>query len=301
MDSCPEKQLMMKDDSECLRDSFCDVGRLEESGEEFNLNDDLSVYDLESSAVTEVQGWDDDIPVAMAVLSEPLIEPSSLHNRVRLGSASMVECGLAYTRAKFLFARVLKPEGQTIGLILKDTEGGVIISRIHAHGAFAKSNIRAGDHIVSVNGKPCSKVNAEKVARYIAKSSDTVALVVHNKMGDPDMVSTYIQKRSFDEKAGITLRRKRGATYISCLEDKGLFVGTLVTPGQRCMFLNEISCDSLPLRTAANLIRSTTEHVTLVTRPRCETAMVLSCESDKCAFWKNLALGRMGAAKHILL
>jgi hypothetical protein len=238
-----------------------------------------------SSSSTNAYVDDEDVPTAYAELSEPLLqspETSNLHNyTLHIATADAQPVG--YNRPEFIFAKILKPSvNASCGLFLKCTsKGAVIISRISEKGLFSKSNVRPGDRVISVNGISC--LTAHKVAALIHAAPTFVSIVLHNRDGDPRLVSTSIPKPTRGTKVGVTLKNYRGAIHVGRVNIAGLFAESLLTPGQRCITINDVNCSLLRATDAANVVANAEDIVTIVSEPRQEWGMVLSCcDNEQC-------------------
>lgn len=247
-------------------------------------------------------------------LTEPLLATEaypvhSWENNVALQAnhASMCEArSPSRTRPEFLYAKVLKPTRETtVGVFLKNRQDGVYISRLSPSGLMARSNLQPGDRVLAINGVSCICSTAHKVAELIKKAEHSVSIMVYNKHGDPNLVSSCIEKPNPNTRVGVALRKSRGALVISQVHTDGLFVESLLVPGHRCIEINGVRCDILPPADAANHIGQSAQYVTIISRPPQEFAMVLasSCENHR-GWWKNtaiafgLAAGALGMAQY---
>jgi len=223
---------------------------------------------------------------------EPLIltEARLIHLFDRSSSvlnASHVETGVAYTRPEFIYAKVIKPRPDAkVGLFFKTREGATYISRIVENSLFSRTDLQPGDRVISINNKDCLKFKAKRVIELIQKSVDTVSICVRNKQGDPHIVSNTVQKVSADSKIGVALKSKRGALFVSRVLNERPFAHTLLMPGHRCLMINNISCENMSSHEAVNVIANSPDCVTIVSRPRDNFAMVLSCKKQR-KWWKQ--------------
>jgi hypothetical protein len=268
----------------------------------FDNDNGAPVYDVEESGAciynyngccTSANDTNENVPSAYAELSEPLLqspETSLMHNyTLHIATADAQPVG--YNRPEFIFAKVIKPSiDASCGLFLKGSEGRVYISRISEKGLFSKSNVRPGDRVISVNGISCR--SAQKFATLIHAAPTFVSIVLHNRGGDPRLVSTSIPKPTRDTKVGFTLRNYRGAIHVGRVDTTGLFSGSLLTPGQRCITINDVNCSLLRATDAAKVVANAENIVTIVSEPRQEWAMVLSCgnEQQKRSWWRRGAI-----------
>lgn len=256
----------------------------------FDNDNRAPFYDVEESRAhlynctgsSTASANDDDVPTAYAELSEPLLqspEASLMHNyTLHLATADAQPVG--YNRPEFVFAKVIKPTvNASCGLFLKCSKGIVTISRISEKGLFSKSNVRPGDRVISVNGISC--LTAHKVAALIHAAPTFVSIVLHNREGDPRLVSTSIPKPTRGTKVGVTLKNYRGAIHVVRVDTAGLFAGSLLTPGQRCITINDVNCSLLRATNAVDVVANAEDIVTIVSEPRQEWGMVLSCGNER--------------------
>jgi predicted metalloprotease with PDZ domain len=260
----------------------------------FENDNRAPLYDVEAtgahaynySGSSTANANDEDVPTAYAELSEPLLqspEASLMHNyTLHIATADAQPVG--YNRPEFIFAKVIKPSiHASCGLFLKCSKGTVIISRISEKGLFSKSNLRPGDRVISVNGISCR--TAVKFAALIHAAPTFVAIVLHNREGDPRLVSTSIPKPTRGTKVGVSLKNYRGAIHVGRVDTSGLFAESLLTPGQRCITINDVNCSLLRATDAANVVANAEDIVTIVSEPRQEWAMVLSCGNEQQKSW----------------
>jgi hypothetical protein len=277
------------------------------------LHSDVSPFDNDGSAPlydveeTNFGGSCDsedhmNIPQAYAALSEPLLgqqgPESSLLNNYTLHIATADAQPVGYSRPEFIFAKVIKPSiDSSCGLFLKCIEGRVVITRISEKGLFSKANLRPGDRVISVNGVSCLTAGSKKVASLIGAAPTFCSIAVHNRHGDPRLVSTSIPKPKPTTKVGVTLKNYRGAIHVGRVGTNGLFAGSLLTPGHRCITINDVNCSLLRATDAAQVISNATDIVTIVSEPRQEWAMVLSsCEETRGHWWRRSAIAATGLA-----
>jgi hypothetical protein len=266
----------------------------------FDNDNRAPLYDVEESGAhaynysgsCRANADDEDVPTAYAELSEPLLqspETSLMHNyTLHIATADAQPVG--YNRPEFIFAKIIKPSiSASCGLFLKCSKGAVIISRISEKGLFSKSNVRPGDRVISVNGIFC--LTAHKVAALIHAAPTFVSIVLHNREGDPRLVSTSIPKPTRGTKVGVTLKNYRGAIHAGRVNTAGLFAESLLTSGQRCITINDVNCSLLRATDAANVVANAEDIVTIVSEPRQEWAMVLSCGNEqqkhKRSWWRR--------------
>lgn len=255
------------------------------------------IYDVEATSMSchDDSTESSDMPQAYAALTEPLLR-SFCEQPLHTSSTQAVAQPVGYCRPEFLFAKVIKPTVESsCGLFLKNCQGGkVVVSRVSETGLFCKSNIMPGDRVISVNGVSCLALKARQVASLI-HAAVHVSIAVHNKEGDPGLVSTSIPKPTPQSKVGFTLKNYRGAIHICRIDTKGLFAGTFLTPGHRCITINDVNCSTLRATSAAQVVADASDIVTIVSEPRQEWAMVLSCDAHR-TWWNRMAIGSGVAA-----
>jgi predicted metalloprotease with PDZ domain len=261
-------------------------------------NHQATVYDVESPSFGS-QCDECNVPHAYAALTEPLLqspETQPLHNYT-LHIATATAQPVGYSRPEFLFAKVIKPSKESsCGLFLKNRDGKVVVNRIAETGLFSKSSFRPGDRVISVNGFSCLTATAQKVAKLI-HSAVVVSIGVHNKEGDPNLVSNSIPKPTPDAKVGVTLKSYQGAIHVGRVDTDGLFVGTLLTPGHRCISINDVHCSTLTAAEAVQVVANARDIVTIVSEPQQYWATVLSCDAaNTSSRWNRMAVGSGVAA-----
>ena len=208
---------------------------------------------------------------------------------------------LGFTRPEYLFAKAFKASPDaSMGLFLVMRNKALTISRIKADGPFAKSNLRAGDRVVSINGVSCLRVRSTRIAAKLIKAAkSTVSITVRNKGGNPNIVSSCVQKPNPDCRVGITFQRKRGALQLSRVDTDGLLGNSLIVPGHKCLMINGHVTLNATSYDGANIIRDAPDYVTIVSRPDEATAMVLASEKMlwrlRAAVGVGLAAGALGA------
>jgi hypothetical protein len=215
---------------------------------------------------------------------------------------------IGYTRPEFLHARAFKPNKDTpVGVFLAGRSGAIFISRISRDGLFAKSNLRSGDRVMSVNNVSCLHGGVTQVAELIKSAETSISFTVHNKGGDPNLVSSSVQKRSQKRMVGIGFRHKQGALLISRVNANGLFGDSLLVPGHRCIMINGNESPNIPSRVAAGLVADARDFVTIVCRRNESSALVLACEACKTpkvwysrvALFFGVAAGVLGATNSL--
>lgn len=211
-------------------------------------------------------------------------------------------------RPEYIFVKISKNQNvESLGLFLRKYRygdgigyggvcgSGVYISKIQPTSPLAKTPLRAGDQILSINGVSCCttpregtgpkhsssrKIRVQDVVNLIKRApKGMLSIVVRNAKGDPNLVSSTVQKPKDTAKVGLALRNKQGSVVISRVHSDGLFGGSLLVEGHRCIQVNRTRCDTALIRSidAANLIAEASDFVTVISRPRdAHSAMVLS-------------------------
>lgn len=249
------------------------------------------VLDLFASSASDLtspllQGEARAVPVETAAGGDPCYEADQI----------------AYTRPEYLSARAFKPTPDSpIGVFLVNRQDAVYISRIARDGLFGKSNLKAGDRLISVNGVSCLHAPAKAVAQLIGAAESSVSLTVRDKDGNPNIVSSSVQKLSLNRMTGIGFKNRRGALYLTRVDTYGLFGDSLVMPGHRCLMVNQCLTPNTPSREAAKIVAEARDFVTIVSRPDASSAMVLACEYNRmwysgAALAFGVAAGALGAA-----
>jgi hypothetical protein len=273
-----------------------------------DIIDDTCHSDSEEDEYVRMMGvLETDVTYATSDLATPLLESEA--RAIPLDTPGGSVCydtnQIGYTRPEFLHARAFKPNKDTpIGVFLAGRRGAIYISRISRDGLFAKSNLRSGDRVMSVNNVSCLHGGATQVAELIKSAETSVSFTVHNKGGNPSLVSSSVQKPSPTRMVGIGFRQKQGALHISRVNTNGLFGDSLLVPGHRCIMINGNESPNTPSRVAAGLVADAREFVTIVCRRHESLALVIACESCKTpkvwysrvALCFGVAAGVLGAA-----
>jgi hypothetical protein len=232
----------------------------------------------------------------------PVITENCVHHQWNNNTVFDVEVQaalpLGHNRPEFICVRVTKPTpNSSVGIFLRQKDGAVRITRTAPDGLLGKSVLQPGDRIVSVNGICCLRSTSKRVVDLIAQANDVLSLVVHDKEGDPSLVMTSILKPTRNALIGVWLKQYRGALKCSRIKPGGLFDfdGSLLSSGHRIMEINGTRCDTVRTEDAAKLIADSPDYVTVVSRPRDECAMVLSCDSHV-RHWRNAAIACSVAA-----
>lgn len=237
-------------------------------------------------------------------LSVPLLEcevralplSSPVDVNAHLGTSSFSQ-----SRPAFLFCRVWKPHTDTnAGIFLRRRGEAVYISRIAPDSLFGKSNIRAGDRILSVNGSSCLNRTAKKVRQLIRDAPTAVSLIVHNEGGNTNIVSNAAQKYCNKRKVGLYFKNRGGALSISGIDPSGLFADSLLTSGQRCLQVNDSPTPNMRSTAAGRIIADAKDFVTILSSPDETAAMVIACETQRkfmgaVAVSLGVAIGTLGA------
>jgi hypothetical protein len=225
-------------------------------------------------------------------------------------SPHLVETGEAmpvgHLRPEFIFVRVLRDTpASPLGVTLRHRADHVCVTRVRKGGLLWRDGsgggrpfVRPGDRVLAVNGVSCIRSSAAKVAKLVRNAKAEVSLVLWNKDGDPNLVSCTVQKPSSDSKVGVCVKNDHGAVRVSRVRPDGLFAGSLLLPGHRCIQINGVRTDGFRSRDAASMISLCSDYVTIVSRPRQECAMVLSCEvRGNTADWLRSVCGRMAPVR----
>lgn len=254
--------------------------------------DDFSGVELGLDHVVETDLGTPLLLDSSEVRAVPLSSPVDLH----LGTSSFSQ-----SRPAFLFCRVWKPHADAnAGIFLRRRGEAVYISRIADDGLFTKSNIRAGDRILSVNGSSCLNCNAQEVRQLIRDAPTAVSLIVHNEGGNPNLVSNAAQKHCTRRKVGLYFKNRRGALSISGIDPSGLFADSLLTSGERCLQVNDIPTPNMRSVAAGRIIADAKDFVTILSSPDATAAMVIACETRRkfmgaVAVSLGIAIGTLGA------
>jgi len=236
-------------------------------------------------------------PVGNGVVADALASPGGDNNYNCSPHAAVLDTfveavPLDHMRPEFLFVSIRKPEDGTIGLYLKGKQGSIRVSRIDPRGALGGAPVRPGDHVIAVNGQTCdSETTPSDVAAVVQSSVGTISFLVRNPKGHPNLFSSTVWKPTPDSKIGVAMKDVRGALVVSKVHEDGLFAGSLLESGHRCIEINGCHCnEALEALDAKAVIDYSPDLVTIISRPRgIGQALVLSCE-PKSGWWRNVAI-----------
>lgn len=204
-----------------------------------------------------------------------------------------------FSRPEYLYARAFKPKADSpVGIFMSGRKGRVRITKIDRNGIFGRSNLRPGDQIMSVNGVSSRRLTANQVALQIKNAKRHVSLTVRNENGNPNVVSSCVQKPTAAHLVGLGFKNRMGALHISRVDAKGLFGDSLIMKGHRCVMINGIPSPNTPSQDAASWVKSSKDFVTIISRPNPSSAMVLACETDR--VWLTRAAVSMAVAAGIV-
>ena len=218
------------------------------------------------------------IPVVSA---KPLDQPPSYpavitpdvasHSFIERGACEIQETpqSSSFTRPEFIFASALLEEGisvENLGITLqRRRKTGTEIGGLSPDSPFVGSNLRPGDHIIAINNWCCARYTLDRVQELIRASKETLSICVHNKHGDPALVSSSIMKPHPASRVGITLKRRYNVIRIKLMSESSLFGNTLLTQRQRLVSINGVACGrGQTARSASDLIGAASKRVTIV-------------------------------------
>lgn len=188
-------------------------------------------------------------------------------------------------RAEFISATVIKETEDTpIGMGLVSEDGEVLISSIQPETLIAKTPFRVGDRLLSVNNKRCYILDSQEVDEYIANLVGNVTLVVHNGGGDPNMVESMVF-RPRNRQCGLGLKSSgRRRLRISSIDEKGLFVDSLLTVGDPILSINGENCQTCDAHRAKEIMDQAPgdqeySYITVKARTLLETGIVVAAFS----------------------
>jgi predicted metalloprotease with PDZ domain len=205
-------------------------------------------------------------------------------------------------RAEFLYASAFLPSNGEAGIRFEErTNFGVAIKDFDDFSPLRGSGIRPGDHVIAINCISCAEIkDLSFIQKLISSSKSTISICVHNKHGNPHLVSSSVQKPTASSKVGITMKTKRGTVYINQVYKDGLFAQSLLMPGHRLFAINGNSC-IMDAEAVAQIIASSNERVTIVSKPQMycrqeESYAVTLALCEHKTWWKNVLFGAGVAA-----
>jgi C-terminal processing protease CtpA/Prc len=155
--------------------------------------------------------------------------------------------------------RVIKErKDQLIGLrVIRSFQHRIVISAVRETGLFGSSDLRIGQYIVSINGKPCPS-SKEETTRLIMSIVGPLEIVAADSVG-------IAEKPAEDTKVGISLGLRNGYMAIVELSPMGLLKSPTsnLREAQRVVTINGQRCPD-KLHDAITLIRKCVGKLTIV-------------------------------------
>lgn len=245
----------------------------------------------------------------------PIVSATTLHQPhlcpIVDGSIAAVGCSLSvstlpeasdnqhtrlpsFVRPEFIFASALL-EGTSVddlGIALQSRpKRGTVLAGFSQDSPFLGSNLQPGDHVVAINNLCCANYSLDRVQDLIGASTTKLSICVHNRNGDPTLVSSSVMKTHPTSKVGIALKRRGDVIRIKLLTENSLFDDTLVTTRQRLVSINGLPCDGgQTAHSASAIIGAASHRVTIVSEIE-ESCAVTIALYERTAWWRQVAIG----------
>ncbi|CAB9496415.1 unknown protein [Seminavis robusta] len=239
-----------------------------------HTEDDLPVIELSS----EYSANGEDIQKVQEGVQAQLC-PTAIAVAELVTTARDIESGwLARSaRAEFISATFVKPDAST-GLGFNLCKKKPRIASIRDGGQASSSPLRVGDRLISINKKLCSSMGSASIRKLVQSLTGPIEIVVHNKGGSPVFVESMVTKSHKQERCGLVLTRSGhdGKLLVSSICEGHVFVNSLINQGDEIVSINRITCHHLSAVEAANIIKETPTHVTVIARTLRETGVVVA-------------------------
>lgn len=140
----------------------------------------------------------------------------------------------------------------TIGLTLNYYDGGkILIRHVFDDGIFHETTLKAGQILVSVNGKPVKGMSTVQAMELFTENDGDITIVSE----DIGLHVVSITKDSPGTRVGIGLKDRFGRIIVSNIAEDGMFANTDISLGQQLISVNGTSCVGLNKRQAVVLFK----------------------------------------------
>eukprot|EP00980_Cylindrotheca_fusiformis_P031305 scaffold26140_cov147-Cylindrotheca_fusiformis.AAC.1 len=158
-----------------------------------------------------------------------------------------------------VWAHVHKEEkDQPVGLkVIRSRQDRIVVSTIKEDGLLAKSRLRVGQFLVSINGAPCPSTKAE-TTKLIKETVGDVTIVASSSIGTG-------KKQKKSTPVGITVTEQNGDIVISKVAKNCILRGTRqgsLREGQKVVAINGRPCPAT-MRAATAVIKETVGRLTI--------------------------------------
>jgi hypothetical protein len=214
---------------------------------------------------------------------------SAIHSPSRLAIEN-TEMGIlteqSYGRPEFLSAICFRNSRVcSKDIELQDRDGWVIIGHIDEQGIFSTSKMKVGDQVVCINSTTCLGLKAKQAMKIIRKSRNYVSMVVRNRGGDPRLVSATLVKRTIHDFVGIGISNIYGTPRLIRIDMASPFWDSVLNIDDRCLFFNDIVCDSEGLQQATETSKNC-QTLTILAEPKGDHALVAFSEPPS-MWWRK--------------
>jgi hypothetical protein len=173
------------------------------------------------------------------------------------------------TRPSLISVRIFKNTRETkLGISFISVAGEVQICKIASTGPLARSPLRPGDRLVSLdNNRSCTNWTAAQAANHVKEKVGLLSIVVKNPNGNPNAAEATVYKTSSEDRIGISFKEENGRLRIGKIKDSGLLGDmSVLHAGDYVESINQISCSYVGSCLAVEMVRNAEKLVTILVK-----------------------------------
>lgn len=158
--------------------------------------------------------------------------------------------------------------------------GAFHILGIKPNSPAAKSPLKMGDQLVSINQQACFEMSSKEVHDAL-QVPGSINIVAHNQGGASDVVECMFTKQSADDKIGIGIKTdsSKRILWINTIQPHLMAHHSLLNPEDRFLFINHIPASQLSQLDAVHIFSTSTGSVTVKVASCHTTGLVLAEEA----------------------
>jgi len=182
-------------------------------------------------------------------------------------------------RPRFISVTVHKPAVDTkLGLSFANPTGSqLILSKIQPHSLLARSPLRAGCLLHSINGISIQNYTRFGVTDLVRTLAGTIQIVAENRMGDGSCALAMAFKSTPRAKLHITFHLgEGGALALSKIGPDSFFNNSVLNVNDKIIAINKIPCHHVQPQEAVEITQRNPESVTILVRVGPRNGIVLS-------------------------
>jgi hypothetical protein len=160
-------------------------------------------------------------------------------------------------------------------------EGALKVSQVRNGGLLASSPLAGGFKVLSIDNFCCEDWSSQKALEYLRRIKGEVIIVAQNPDGDPGYVQAMAYKTSPRATVGISFRSSRGYLKIGTISASGIFTNSVLNAGDDVVAINNTPSQHMTSTEAADIVRSATGSITILSKPHQFTGIVLSHLSSR--------------------